>query len=67
MKTTELYVFGGRVNCPRRGDTDIDRCFTCGYLQDYEVTEEGARLHCTGRRLAPTFPSDTSFFNFRPF
>jgi hypothetical protein len=68
MRTTELYVFGGRVHCPRRGDIDIDRCFTCDDLRDYEVSGDRAVLRCTGRRpLAPTFPADTTFFNTRPF
>lgn len=50
MRTVELNVDEGRVNCPLNGDTDLDRCFTCGRLVDYQVDSGGATVTCTGER-----------------
>ena len=55
MRTVELYVDEGRVNCPVAGDTDLDRCFTCGRLVDYQVDDDAATVTCTGQR--PLRPS----------
>jgi hypothetical protein len=63
MRTMELYVDEGRVNCPLRGDVDLDRCFTCGRLQDYEVTSDSAVVRCTAARgPSSMFPRDSGFF-----
>jgi hypothetical protein len=55
MTKTALYIDHGRVNCPERGDTDIDLCFTCLKLVDFASDGATERLVCNGRsaRLGP--------------
>jgi hypothetical protein len=54
----KLYVNEGRVNCPRRGEIDVDTCFSCGALRDVRKGRGGAEvLECDppiGERERPS-------------
>ncbi len=41
-----LRIADGRVNCPRRGDLDVDACTDCRWLVDIEGDDE-IRLVCS--------------------
>lgn len=45
MKST-LYVMDGRVQCPRRGDIDVDLCTTCPQLADMRSTRGETVITC---------------------
>ena len=45
----KLYVSDGRVNCPRRGDIDIDTCFACAHLDDVQRDGDDEVVICTPR------------------
>lgn len=49
---TKLYIDNGRVNCPKRGDLDIDNCAGCPDFRDIRKELEGEILVCS-RRYAP--------------
>jgi hypothetical protein len=41
-----LVVDDGRVNCPRRGDTDVEQCFFCAELADIREDADGEFTIC---------------------
>ena len=45
---TRRYVSEGRVNCPRRGDIDVDVCVVCPELVDVRDEDE-TFIECHGR------------------
>lgn len=49
----KLYVNEGRVNCPRRGDIDIDTCFCCQELVDVRRENDEEVIVCEPRFVSP--------------
>jgi hypothetical protein len=47
--TLRLAVAGGRVGCPREGDTDVEHCLACGYLDDMDDPERPQEITCRWR------------------
>jgi len=44
-----LAVAGGRVGCPREGDTDVEHCLACGYLDEVDDSERPQAITCRWR------------------
>lgn len=44
----QLHINNGRVNCPRRGDLDIDFCVGCPDLVAIEAMNGDSTLICSG-------------------
>ena len=40
----KLNVSEGRVNCPRRGEVDVDQCFACPELLDVRQDRAGDEI-----------------------
>jgi hypothetical protein len=53
-----LAIDGGRVGCPREGDTDVERCLTCGYLDDVDDADRPRVVGCRWRGPLPAAPVD---------
>jgi hypothetical protein len=47
--TLRLAVAGGRVGCPRAGDTDVEHCLACGYLDEMDDAERPQVVTCRWR------------------
>lgn len=45
-----LLVSRGRVACPRRGDTDIEACFVCGWMVEPRLDDAQPSLRCVADR-----------------
>jgi hypothetical protein len=45
----ELAVADGRVGCPREGDTDVEHCLACGYLDEIDDEERPQLVTCRYR------------------
>ena len=50
MSKSVLYIDNGRVQCPQRGDIDLDLCLLCPDLLDVTDDSEVPTLQCQGRR-----------------
>jgi hypothetical protein len=56
--TIRLAVDGGRVGCPRDGDVDLERCYTCGYLDDMDDADRPRFVSCQWRGVYAPGPVD---------
>ena len=50
----KLYVNEGRVQCPRRGDVDVDVCLTCPELHDVRTDRNGEDVIFCTPAIRPT-------------
>ena len=66
--TMRLAVDGGRVACPRDGDTDLEQCLACGFLDDFDDPDRPRVVRCAWRMTDPERPIDLfdSFWRPRP-
>ena len=54
MAKRKLNVDEGRVNCPRRGDIDVEICYSCPDLRDIRLEGALEALTCRARAEAVT-------------
>ena len=57
-RTFRLAVDGGRVACPRDGDTDLEQCLACGYLDDFDDPDAPHVIRCGWRTADSERPID---------
>lgn len=57
-------VTAGRVNCPRNGDVDVERCFQCDRLEAIDLKEERSTIECKPQREIFFVPLTTPFEGF---
>lgn len=50
--TTHRYVADGRVNCPRRGDIDVEECWFCLDVEDIRKEGDDEVVVCSPRATA---------------
>ena len=46
----KLLVKSGRVQCPRQGDIDVERCANCPDLRSVRLDAAGPVIECESRR-----------------
>jgi len=57
-RTMRLAVDAGRVACPRDGDTDLEQCLACGFLDEVDDGERPRLVLCAWRAAVPERPID---------
>ena len=50
MRSIDLPVCDGHVQCPLRGDTDVERCYLCTHLAELTTSGETTVVRCRASR-----------------